>query len=244
MNCKEVGLLIEEFYDGEVALHLKPRVEAHIAVCSLCSAEFEKMHRLDQLLEKTPAPPPPSALLDQRLMEAFQHQNKETAISPSLWQRIFAGSLIIPKPAFAAALVVIAFAITAANLVGRYAATSSESSAISAVPMSTVFVPSPPEIIQETKIIEVPVVKERVVTRIVYVERQNSEAIKPQEILSAQNGIDRNKQEQTLKKDDSNLAMNGAVEDSGYVTRANLIGFQPPAELKTRIIQEGKTNEK
>ena len=64
MDCERVSLLIEEFYDGELDLHLKSRVEEHIAVCSFCSAEFYKVRSLDQLLEKSSALPPPSAMLD------------------------------------------------------------------------------------------------------------------------------------------------------------------------------------
>ncbi len=244
MNCKEVSLLIEEFCDGELSLHLESRVKEHIEICVLCSADLNNVIKLDQLLEKSSPPPPPSVMLDQKLMEAFRDHNKAVSISPAWWQRIFVGSLSIPKPAFAAALVVFAVAVTAANLVGRYTMMPADFSAVSVALPTVVNVPLPPEIIEKTKIIEVPVVKERVVTRVVYVERQNNKTTDVQKTLLAQNQADGNKQERTVKEDDSNLAMNGAVNDDGYVTRANLIGFQPPTELKTRIIREDKTNEK
>ena len=244
MNCEEVSLLIEEFYDGEIDLHLKSRVESHIALCPLCGADFERVRGLDRLLEKSSAPPTPSILLDQKLMAAFERHHKEPEKSPAWWQRIFVGSLSIPKPAFAAALIVFAVAVTAANIIGRYAAASSEISAISPVPTTVVSVPLPPEIIEKIKIVEVPVVKERVVTRVVYVDQKSSGAVLAEKSLLAKNKADGNKQEPVVKEDNFNLAMNGSVEDGGYVTRANLIGFQPPEELKTRIIRESKTNEK
>jgi hypothetical protein len=243
MKCEEVSLLIEEFYDDEIDFRLKARVKEHLAGCPSCSAEFDRIFRLDQLLEKAPAPPAPSALLDQKLMKAFERHNKEALKSPAWWQRIFVGSVSIPKPAFAAILLAIAAAITATIMIERNRSASSEIGT-SLPALSIVSAPLPPEIIEKTKIVEVPVIKERVVTRVVYVERENSEAIKSQKALSARNGNDGNMQKQILKEGDTNLAMNGSVEDGGYVTRANLTGFQPATELKTRIIQEGKPGEK
>jgi hypothetical protein len=99
----------------------------------------------------------------------------------------------------------------------------------------------PPEIIEQTKIVEVPVIRERVVTRVVYVERQSNETNNSQKSLLAQDRTGRNKQKQNLTKEETNSATN--VEASEYVTRGNLSGFQPIAELKTRIIQESKQDE-
>jgi predicted anti-sigma-YlaC factor YlaD len=244
MKCEEASLLIEELYDDEIDFRLKARVKEHLAGCTSCSADFDRIFRLDQLLEKAPAPPPPSALLDRKLMKAFERHNKESLKSPAWWQRIFVGSVSIPKPAFAAILLAIVATITAAIMIERNRSLSSEIS--TSVPASSPIVstPLPPEIIEKTITVEVPVIRERVVTRVVYVERQNSEAIKPQKASSARNGNGENMQKQTLKGDDINLAMNGSIEDGGYVTRANLTGFQPTTELKTRIIQEPKPDEK
>lgn len=244
MDCERVSLLIEEFYDGEMDLHLKSRVEEHIAGCALCNAEFHKVLRLDQILERSSAPPPPSAMLDRKLMEAFQRQNQKDLTSPVWWQRIFIGSVSIPKPAFAAALIMIAFAVTAANIAGRFAVISSDASTISPVASPVNLTPLPPEVIETTKIVEVPIVKERIVTRIVYIERQSNEAVKSQKATLAQNQRGGNKQKEVVNEDNTNLAMNGSIVDGGYVTRANLNGFQPTAELKTRIIGGGKTDEK
>jgi hypothetical protein len=244
MKCEEVSLFIEELYDDEIDFHLKARVKEHLAGCPSCSADFDRIFRLDQLLEKAPAPPPPSALLDRKLMKAFERHNREALKSPAWWQRIFVGSVSVPKPAFAAILLAIIATITAAIMIERNRSVSFEIGTSLPASSPSVSTPLPPEIIEKTKIVEVPVIRERVVTRVVYVERQNSEAIKPQKALSARNGNDGNKQKQTLKEGDTNLAMNGSIEDGGYVTRANLTGFQPATELKTRIIQEGKPNEK
>ena len=228
MNCEEASLLLEEFYDGEVDTQSKLRIEAHLAVCPSCGVEFERMRRLDNLLEKS-STPQASAQLDRTLMAAFRRQHEKAAPSPPWWQRIFVGSVSIPKPAFAAVLLAIVLAVLAAGIgesnrsipaqVGTNIPSSSPASAT----------PLPPEIIEKTRIVEVPVVRERVVTRVVYVERQNSRAL-------ARNRVSENKQTRAAKEGDANLAMSGAVEDGEYVTRANLAGFQPMAELKTRII--------
>lgn len=244
MKCEEVSLLIEEFYDDEIDFRLKTRVKEHLAGCRSCSAELDRIFRLDQLLEKAPAPPTPSALLDTKLMKAFERHNKEALKSPAWWQRIFVGSVSVPKPAFAAILLAIVATMTTAIMIERNRSASSETGTSLPASSPIVSAPLPPEIIEKTKIVEVPVIKERVVTRVVYVERQNNEAIKLQKASSARNENDGNMQKQTLNERDTNLAMNGSVEDGGYVTRANLTGFQPATELKTRIIQEGKRDEK
>jgi hypothetical protein len=179
-------------------------------------------------------------MLDQKLMEAFQ-QNQKALKSPAWWHRIFAGSLSIPKPAFAAAIVMVAVAITAANVIGRYTVTSSDVSSITAVPSLIASTPLPPEIIEKTKIVEVPVIKERVVTKVVYVERQSNETNNSQKSLLAQDRISGNRQKKNLTKEETDSAIN--VEASEYVTRGNLSGFQPIAELKTRIIQDTKQDE-
>jgi hypothetical protein len=240
MDCERASLLIEEFYDGEIDLHLKSRVEEHIVVCSFCSAEFYKVRSLDQLLEKSSAPPPPSAMLDRKLIEAL-HQNQKALKSPAWWHRLFAGSLSIPKPAFAAAVIMGSVAIAGANIIGRYAVTSSDVSLIPAVPSLIASTPLPPEIIEKTKIVEVPVIKERVVTRVVYVERQSNETNNSQKSLLAQDRTGGNKQKQNSTKEETNSSIN--AETSEYVTRGNLSGFQPIAELKTRIIQDTKQDE-
>ncbi len=121
MNCETVSSLIEEFYDGEVDLHLKLRVEEHIAACALCSADFNKLVRLDRILEKSSTPPGPSAMLDRKLMQDFELQHEKVSKSPAWWRRIFAGSVSVPKPAFAVALILVALAVTAANIIGRFA---------------------------------------------------------------------------------------------------------------------------
>jgi hypothetical protein len=181
-------------------------------------------------------------MLDQGLIEAFQQQKQKALTSSAWWHRIFAGSLSIPKPVFAAAIIIVAVAITAANIIGRYTLTSPDVSSIPAASPLVVSTPLPPEIIEKTKIVEVPVIRERVVTRVVYVERQNNESNNSQKSLLAQDRTGGNKQKQNLTKEETNSAIN--VEAGEYVTRGNLSGFQPIAELKTRIIQDTKQDEK
>jgi hypothetical protein len=173
-------------------------------------------------------------------MEAFQ-QNQQALKSPAWWHRIFVGSLSIPKPAFAAAVIMVAVAIAAANIIGRYAVTPLNVTSIPAAPSLIAPTHFPPEIIEKTKIVEVPVIKERVVTRVVYIERQSNEANNSRKSLLAQDLTGGNKQKQNLTKEETNSAIN--AEASEYVTRGNLSGFQPIAELKTRIIQDTKQDE-
>lgn len=232
MNCEEASLLIEEFYDGEMDSQSKSRLEEHLSVCQSCGLKLERMMRLDYLLEQSSMPPPVSAQLGQTLMAAFRNQHEKVAPPLNWWQRIFVGSVMIPKPVFAAIMLAIALAVLAVSIRDDERGAPSPVSTNIAVSSPAASTPPLPEVIEKTKIVEVPVVRERVVTRVVYVERKGSERV-------AQNPLRGNKQQRKAKEDNVNLvnlAMSGAVEDGEYVTRANLAGFQPIAEMKTRMI--------
>jgi hypothetical protein len=83
---------------------------------------------------------------------------------------------------------------------------------------------------QIVKFIEVPVVKEKVITRVIYVNKQPSK--------------------ETLIKTDSSkskahsVALNSSVNDNRYLTQINLKQFQPVAEMKVKITKKDENNEK
>ncbi len=246
MNCEKVKESIETFHDGAINGASGILVENHLTNCSSCAAELNRLQSLRKLLQNDIAPIP-SAALDRKLMRAFLEKHERPAKSPAWWSTIFAGSISVPKPAFAAALIVIAAAITAANLIGRNAAVSSGSNTASTAPAFSSQMPSP-QVIENTKIVEVPVIQQRILTRVVYIERPNQAATfktQPNRLASAARNLSATtaklkKGFSSDERNDSGLAMNGSVGEKGYFTSGNLTGFQPTAELKTRIIEEKK----
>lgn len=246
MNCEKVKESIEAFHDGAINGASGILVEKHLTNCSSCAAELNRLRALRKLLQKDVAPVP-SPALDRKLMRAFLEKHERPAKSPSWWSAIFAGSVSIPKPAFAAALIAVAVAITAANFIGRNAAISAGANTASTAPAVSLQ-PSPSTFIEQTKIVEVPVYKERVVTKTVYVERESGGAQKTSKKTSDFNtskltALDKNRHN-TIDSAVPGLQMSASIAENGYFTRTDLKDFEPATESNVRIIRKEKTDEK
>jgi hypothetical protein len=76
----------------------------------------------------------------------------------------------------------------------------------------------------------VPVVKEKIVTRVVYVNKQ------PGKENSIKAG--------SAKSKPDNFALNSSVNENRYSTQVNLKKFQPIAEMKVKITKKGENYEK
>lgn len=242
MNCEKVSAAAQEFYDEDLSAQEKIRMEEHLLICGWCRLEIERWRALSGLLRQD-AVSPPNAALDRKVIAAFRQKHAADNRPSAWWRAILVGSVSVPKPAFAAALIVAVIAVAAAHLIGRNEATkfagkidSSDSVAVSPAPQ--------PEIIERTKIVEIPI--ERVVTKTVYVERENYVASAKNEkkrTTAERKSFDRKAQNQTASVNDSNLPLDGSIAQNGYFTPVNLKNFQP-AEMKTRIIKEVKADEK
>ena len=172
MNCEKVNALIEALHDEALSTNEKAGMEEHLAGCSTCRKKRQRLSALSALIQRSSVPEL-SDSLEQNLLQAFSAHHDEPAKSPVWWRQIFAGSVSIPKPIFAAALIAVAVIVTAANLIGKNVANTSNAEAISSAQVPVISAsPASPQTIEQTKIVEVPVVKERIVTRVVYVERQ------------------------------------------------------------------------
>lgn len=249
MNCEKVDELLEAFHDGATSAAMQARIEQHIAGCLSCAAAFDRLQALRNLLRKDIAPSL-SAAFDQKLMRAFLDKHAAPAKCPA-WRRwLFAGSISIPKPIFAAALIAVALALITANLIGRGGAvTTAVDTALTAPPAAS-SQSSPPltKVVEQTKIVEVPVIKERVVTKTIYIEREKVDANKTSKKSSGFNLIQTT--EVNKKSNDApklaapNLPMSGSIAENGYFTQTDLTDFKPAAESNIRIIKKEKEDEK
>jgi anti-sigma factor RsiW len=77
--------------------------------------------------------------------------------------------------------------------------------------------------------VQVPVYVDRVVTRTVYVERNGDNALHPVKSRTAH---------RRASHSGVNLTARVAAMSNSFVTRANLAGFEPPAEITPRIFRE------
>lgn len=242
MNCEKVKELAQEFHDGALVAPLEQQIKAHVAACVSCCLELDRLRALSEMLRQIPRAPSSPAALEAKLMRAFRQKHAQPVVPTAWWRGIFVGSLTISKPAFAGALVVVAVAIVAANIIGRNTAFTLAEKTFSFDDRAVS--PAPPQIIEQTKFVEVPV--ERIVTKIVYVEKETSGAEKVRSRFGTprRKGLDRSGRNVATKAGDSNFPMQDSVAENGYFTRTNLTGFEPSAEMKPRIIREVKIDEK
>lgn len=248
MNCEKVDELLNAFHDGATSAPLQSRIEQHIAGCSPCAVALNRLQSLRNLLQKDIAPSP-SVALDRKLMRAFLERHAPPAPSLSWTRRLFAGSISIPKPVFAAALIAVVLALITANLIGRRPAVTTAVDTASTAPLKASSQTSPPaKVVIQTKFVEVPVIKERVVTKTIYVERDTANAEKTPRKSSA---FDSSRTTAGNKEPGNagnfavpNLPMSGSVAENGYYTQTDLSGFKPAAESNIRIIKKEKEDEK
>ncbi|HZS09581.1 MAG TPA: hypothetical protein VFD58_32435 [Blastocatellia bacterium] len=170
---------------------------------------------LGALLESWVAPDVPRSL-DARVMAAYREQFSHRRMP--LWKRILTSSIHVPIPVAAAIAVLMIGAVwVAAKSAG-----------------SVTVVMSPPQT-DQTRIIELPVVHEKIVSQKQYVTRvvyRDGAADVKARLAPATNG-------QPAPK-----LLQIAGDDSTYFTRARLAGFEAPQELKIKVIRGGDENEK
>lgn len=223
MNCVESKNNIEALIDGELGGALKDAVENHLRICRACEETKDEMILLSGFLQ-TSEIKLPSAALENRLMQSFRQRQKAEKVSS--WRQIIFGAVAIPKPVFAALLLA---AVTASWLAFEVGKINSSIVSMTA-PTIDSQVQMPPETEIKTVVVEVPVVREKIVTRTIFVrEKPENQSGKAQPAAASKSNI---------------LPSSSSVADNGYFTDVNLKGFQPSAEIGAKIIKEVKEDEK
>ncbi|MDQ4123887.1 MAG: zf-HC2 domain-containing protein [Acidobacteriota bacterium] len=224
MNCIETKENIEALLDNELNEALKERVENHLQICPVCRDLKEQTVSLSALLQMSYMPLPPASL-DHRIIKSFRQKHAPV----STWQQIIFGTFAVPKPAFAALLILVLGGFWAAFQVGKIYSTSiSISEPFGETRQIPVQMPQQPTI--QTVVVEVPVIKEKTVTRTIYLRASQSnknEKRKPVEIPP-----------------NSDLPLSSVVANNGYFTDVSLKGFQPTPEIGVKIIKGVKEDEK
>ena len=234
MKCSEVKNFFQPLLDNEIELAGKDEIKTHLDVCDLCRADFESLQTTQNLLKKQPQILPTMSF-DNRVLQAFESRKNAKQETKKSW---FAGLFAIPKPALAFALGLFALALGLTFLLGRLSVASSPQIVIqppvnieskqdevkqqSVNPVKEEVARATPEIRTVTKIVQVPVVKEKIVERIVYLNKQNQNR-----------GIENKniKNPPTIAKND-NIA-----------SQFNLKNLQPVMNVTYQIIKKGENNE-
>ena len=212
-----------------------------------CEEEFSVDAELGMLLRAWDAPEP-SAHSRGRLLAEF----RATARRAPFWHRALSSELRVPLPfAACAALAVLAALFVLASRTRTPAQTAATNNAPAEVRAA--------EAAPTVKIVEVPVGRERVVTRFVYVEksarladaqqlaatRQSTTTQRSATMMRgtvAQSSSDREAARGVPTAFDPSAQSSG--EPTSYFTRVDMADFQPADEMKIRIVKRGKTDEK
>ena len=168
--------------------------------------------------------PDASRMTEGRLLAAYRAE--VVAPRAPLWKRLLTASVPVPAPV--AGLAAVALLFVSAALLMR-------------PPIISLGAPHaalPPA--EVTRIVEVPVAQERVVTRIVYVEKKKGQA------MDAASADERQRLAAGSERAPVRPGQRRKPEGPGmgYFTRVDMAEFQPADEMKIRIIKRGNGDEK
>lgn len=243
MKCIKVRQNLDAILDGEINLSEREMIESHLENCVSCQVESENLEIISNSLKQT-LPIAASAFLDEKILNAFQSHyiKKQPANAEEKQEKI--GWFGIPRFAFAAAFILLALISGLAFQLGRMSAANVEisnnqnlSSDDSDKKPTVQKFSNEKDKASETKIVEVPVIrekivkvpviKEKIVTRIIYVEKESKKDNRTSPTVSPQNI----------------LALNNSVKDGEFLTQTNLKDFQPVLEIKAKITKKDEKNE-
>ena len=194
--------------------------------------DFSADAELTALLRTWEAPPQEAGARE-RLLADF----RASARTAPLWRRALTAQVRVPLPV--AACLGVVFLLSLYALGGRANARVEPSAAEAAPPP-----PAP------VRVVEVPVIQERVVTQTVYVEKKERGGAR---VVSTRGGAREElaQSDERDERDKSGAEAPQSVEPgqspethAGYFTRVDMNDFQPADELKPRIVRRGGVDEK
>lgn len=223
-DCGEVESKLIDLLFDEVGEDERLRLLAEIESCPECLGEYNSGYGTIRIFDRAAQASLPA---DDFWPQHHEMLRQHLALSnvPALasqepfWKRFFALRLHVPAPvAVASVICLLTLSILAfrpsANRLGQTVATQQ--------------VPTP-QVLQQ--IIEVPVVREKLVTRTIYVEKTKPGARN----TSTQLARSRRIAPSLIEKED---------DPGGVFTPASFTGYRPPDELRIRVIKRNKSYEK
>lgn len=235
MKCAEIENLLDQFVGDELDFAFRRKVSEHLNECADCRSAAEKLQSSAHLLKNLPLIAP-SNQLDARMMQAFR-KHQETQNRPN-FRTSFLSLFSMSKPALAcAALLLIAFTALAFQL-GRMSAPNKEIANNKTIEPATPIVQIVEKQIEVPviKTVEVPVYKDKVVTRVVYKNRHFVDT-------TEKSNMKRNKTRENIFES-QNTAVTFVENGNETFTPINLKDFQPVTEIKMDVIKRSKENEK
>jgi hypothetical protein len=225
-NCRRIENQLVNLLFDEMDAAFKRRLLREIKSCASCHGHYQSLSETLFVFERAAAAalPPASywprynATLRDRLRAPAPVAGEEKAAHASLWRRLLAARLPVPVPV--AAALVMGLIISSALALRR-------------APQTQLALPQPP--IESVRFVEVPVVRDRLVTRVVYVEKKRTGEREARAAAAAR---------RSEVNDAAAVADSKPEEETGFFTRANLKGFQPADDMKFRVIKRNNPNDK
>jgi hypothetical protein len=197
---------------------------AEVDRCARCGSEYRSLAATLRACDEVAAIAQPQAsywpvyqdALSHRLRRAAGAVNGATHSKAPIWRHLFNTSLSVPAPLAAIVLLL----LLASSIFSLFLLVRPVPIVINA-PHATLDAP-------QIKLIEVPVVRDRMITQTIHVRRRNSSSERrrtPRVNLARSNRPDAGRM------------------NTNVATRANLSGFKPAEEVKIRLIREGDANE-
>ena len=219
-DCSEVENKIVDLIFGELSEDERLRLKDEIDGCSDCLSEYRSMNGAMRVFDEACDASLPDESFWPQHHEALRQHLADNAPRASVnhvsfWKHLLTFKLPVPVPI--AALIVIAL-LTLTALALR-TPTAAHTLTIAAQPS--------PETPTPLKVIEVPIYREKVVTRTVYVEKKTQDKNGSRSKLPDQQ---RAASPLTASKE----------KESDIFMRANLTDFQPPDEMRIRVIKRSK----
>lgn len=234
MKCTEVEKQINFYIDGEISTLHKKEIESHLANCYDCREAVGNLQELRKVLTGY-LPVKDSAPNSAEIMEVFNRHHSKKQNKFAGWLSAVFGQKIGYKTAIASlSLMLLAFT-SFGFLIGRLTATELrvEMPAIEIAPNMPPQTSEQQLAVQDAekiekreqptvKYVEVPVEKEKIITRTIYLNRPEKQT----------------KVSRSVKNQPDNQAAETAINQKEYLTQADLGKFQPVSELKPKITKK------
>jgi anti-sigma factor RsiW len=219
-SCRRNHDQILDLAFNELSIAERERVSAQISACPRCIEKYKELDETIKAFDLASFVASPSesywTAYEAGLMNKIRGTARTRSERRSGLDRVLRSTVRIPLPV--AAAVLLAFASTIFVLALRK----------SEILVVEVPVASPPQ----TRIVEVPVVHEKLLTRTVYIQKKAP-------LQQPSNPGNRDEPEERLQ-----MVAEGLTEDGGSITSANLEGFKPADDLRIRVIRRNGNVEK
>src|SRR6266480_115237 len=86
MTCRETGLLVHAFADGELDLTKSLEMEEHLKECQSCALAQREIRSLGSLMKDSSLRFTPPASFERRLRSAIRSEAKDKRVKQSWWR--------------------------------------------------------------------------------------------------------------------------------------------------------------